>query len=529
MKRNETLRNITDKRLWVAASLVGALGMAACSPTTPDGTTCAEDMIDDVGNLSAGILGTTVDVNNVPVPAVRIYIPGTSVDVFSDANGRFEIAAETIGGAREVQLYTEKDGYPDKVIKVAVPGDMVADALIVLKAYTKWDEVDGAVGGEITDGQTTVTFKPGSFMDAETKQAVTGPVQVALVTYRPYDAADMRAAPGELIGTQIERDADGNPVLDGSGNPKLYTNQLFSSGMLDVLMMQDGRKLELIPGSPAGVLMSNIVEGTWDQDAVDRIKDEHPDEFTEDLLPKTALWHFNYDSGQWDRVEGTDWGIAAGTQSGYLSANAEVPEFSPANKDSIVSQYETTDSPIPTCVCKNVKHANGTENVRGSDITLTSRAYSYRYLVTVWNDGSTDKVLIAKVLETAFSRAQTDQQGNFCGTAIVDPYSKQGSVLIDSTKTYWPGRTQTNLASCQTNDTTNNCQYQDVDGDNDLDDDNDDKIDLENIVGFLGDTHYDKWTLALNGTRSCGAPESPSLPVECINEPTDPVTGTQPQ
>lgn len=529
-------RTTESVRLLLAASFVGAVGLSACNPSTPDGTTCAEDYIDDVGNLDAGILGMTVDVYNMPVPGVRVYIPGTSVDLFSDANGRFEVPAASIGGARDVLLYTERDGYPDKVQKVTVPGDMVADALIVLKAYANSDVFNAEEGFEINDGQSFVKFAPNALMDAETKAVVTGPVQVSLLTYRPYDESDMKAAPGELTGSMYERDADGNPVKNSDGTYKMYTEQLFSSGMLDVLLMQDGRKLELRPGYPADVNMTNIVEGTWDQDAVDRLKDEHPDEFSEDMLPKTALWHFNYTSGIWDRVEDSDWGIQPGTKDGFLSANAQVPEFSPANKDMIVSQYEEVVLPPTTCVCKNVKHANGTENVRGSDITLTSRAHSYRYLVTVWNDGSTEKKLIATVLETSFTRAQTDQQGNFCGKAIIEPNvpeaganANKGSVKIDSTKTYWPGRTMTNISDCQTKDTNNNCQYKDVDGDGNMDDNGDDKIDVENIVGYLGDTHYDKWTLALSGVRACGAPQSPSLPVQCINEPTDPTTGTQPK
>lgn len=514
------LQTFKSSSVVMALSISTLMGLSACTPTNTDGTTCAEDTFDDVGNLEAGIIGTTADNLGVPVPAVRIYIPGTSVDLFSDANGRFSISATELGGARSVKLYTEKSGYPDKVQEVAIPGDMVADALITLKAYSAYTEIDPAEGGTITDGVSKVDFPANAFMDAETKEVVTGPVEIGLVTYRPFDFGDMRAAPGALMGRY--------QTFNDDGQAETREGQLLSSGMLDVLMMANGRKVELRDGFPADVLFQNIVEGTWDQDAVDRIKDEHPDEFTDDLLPQTDLWHFNYDTGIWDRVEDETWKISAGSVAGYLNAKAQVPKFSPANKDVVVSQYEEVDVPVVTCVCKNVKHANGTENVRGSDMTLMSQAYSYRYLVTVWNDGSTDRTLISKVLETSFVRTTTDQQGNFCGNAIVDPYSLKGSVKIDSTKTYWPGRTVTNLSQCQTSDTQNNCQYQDADKDGDLDDDNDDKIDLENIVGFLGDTHYDVWTLALSGQRSCGAPESPSLPVECINEPTDPVTGQQP-
>ena len=41
----------------------------------------------------------------------------------------------------------------------------------------------------------------------------------------------------------------------------------------------------------------------------------------------------------------------------------------------------------------------------------------------------------------------------------------------------------------------------DTDGDGNLDDDNEDGIDPENIIGYLGDTHYDVWRKSRPGAR----------------------------
>lgn len=519
--------------------LAGTLGLSACTPRE-EGTSCAEANYDAVDSLEAGVLGTVVDPIGIPLAGVRVFVPGQAIEAFTDVNGRFNIAVEALkdivadsAGNKVIQIWTELDGYPDKVQEVSVPGDMVADVLIYLKKYEQTVVVDADGGETVNDGTSYVTFKPGAFMDAETGDVISGPVQISLLTYRPYVEEDMKAAPGQLMGSYQERSADGSLANNPDGSPMMRTNTILSTGMLDVLMMQDGRKLELRPGYEADVEMRDIVQGTWDQDAIDRFMDEHIDTFSEEeldrQLPKTDLWHFNYDSGIWDRVEGYQWDSMPGTKEGFLSARSLVPAFSPANKDAVVDQYETTDLPLVTCLCKNLKHGNGTQNVRGADIKLMSQAYAYKYLVTVWNDGSVDKSLISKELQTLVTNTRTDQQGNFCGNTIVDPYSQTGSAKVDSTKTYWPGRTMSNVQDCQIQDTTSNCQYQDYDRDGQLDDDKDGKIDLENIVGYLGDTYYDRWTVSLSGVRSCGSPQSPSLPVQCVNEPTDPVTGTQPQ
>lgn len=532
MQRNHSLSVLTT------FVLAGTLGLSACAPQE-EGTSCAEANYDAVDSLEAGVLGTVVDSIGIPLAGVRVFVPGKPIEAFTDANGRFNIAVESLAditadsaGNKSIQIWTEFDGYPDKVQQVSVPADMVADVLIYLKKYDQTEVVESEVGGIVSDGTSRVTFLPNAFMDAETGDVVTGPVQVSVLTYRPYVDEDMKAAPGELTGSYQERSADGTLATNPDGTPRMVTSTILSTGMLDVLMMQDGRKLELRPGYEADVELQDIVKGTWDQDAIDRFMDEHVDTFSEEdlerQLPKTDLWHFNYESGIWDKVEGYQWDSMPGTKEGFLSARSLVPAFSPANKDAIVQQYETTDLPLVTCLCKNLKHGNGTQNVRGADIKLTSKANAYKYLVTVWNDGSVDKSLISTEEQTLITNTRTDQQGNFCGNTIVDPYSQSGSAKVDSTKTYWPGRTMSNTADCQIKDTTSNCQYQDYDRDGELDDNNDGKIDLENIVGYLGDTYYDRWTVSLSGVRSCGSPQSPSLPVQCVNEPTDPVTGQQP-
>jgi hypothetical protein len=289
--------------------------------------------------------------------------------------------------------------------------------------------------------------------------------------------------------------------------------------MVDVGLYQDGRKLELAEGMPAHVTLANITEGDIDRQAIDSFNDTYADTLGRYTEPTIPLWHFNYDTTIWDRVEDEDWKMSNGTQEGYLNLDANVPAFSPANPDDppvVCTNSIDVVQPDTTCVCKNVKHANDTEAVRGSSISLLSRARAYTYLVTQCSNGASSRVLVGSRMQTWFQTTTTDGSGNFCGNAIIDPLSKKGSVRIDSTKTYWPGRLD-----------SEDIQYKDVDHDGSMDDDHDGKVDSENAIGYLGDTYIDVWTRALSGVRSCGAPDE-VIHVECQNEPTDPVTGSQP-
>ncbi len=504
----------------LAATSVLGFVLLSCGPVGTDSTSCAETIADDLGDLEYGIIGTVVDDLSMPIAGAKVFVPGTEIEQITDANGRFAIAAADLGGATTVQLWAEKDGYPDKVQEATIPEDYVADVVVVMKPYTATDVIVAEEGGTVSDGQGSVTFQPNSLMYEDTGELVTGPVEVSIVTYRPYVAEDMKAAPGSLYGVSPNRDDNGDPILDETGTPTYRTEPIMTFGMFDATMYQDGRRLELVPGKPATVVLENIVEGEHSPEKIAAFNDENRDVLEDYVEPTIPLWHFNYNNANWDLVEGYDWSIANGSEGGFLTLSAEVPEFSPANPDLppvVCTSSIDIVEPDHTCVCLNVRHANDVEPVRGSDITLWSRARAYVYLVVSCSDGSGSRTLVNTTMVTWFERTQTDQDGDFCGGAIVDPLSGQGSVRIDSTKTYWPGRVE-----------YQDIQYQDTEHDGELDDDGDGEIDPENRVGFLGDTHVDVWTRPLSGVKVCGPPEG-VINVRCINEPTDPVTGLQPE
>ncbi len=502
-----------------AASVLG-LVVASCGPSGSDETSCAETIADDLGDLEYGIIGTVIDDLSAPVAGAKVFVPGTEIEQYTDANGRFAIAAADLDGETTVQLWAEKDGYPDKVQEAQIPEDYVADVVMVMKPYTATDVIVAEEGGTVSDGQGSVTFQPDSLMYEDTGELVTGPVEVSIVTYRPYVAEDMKAAPGSLYGVSPERDDNGDPILDETGTPSYRTDPIVTFGMFDATMYQDGRRLELVPGKPATVVLENIVEGEHSADKIVAFNDENRDLLDEYVEPTIPLWHFNYNNANWDLVEDYEWNISTGSEGGYLTLAAEVPEFSPCNPDRppvVCTRSIDIEQPDRTCVCLNVRHANDVEPVRGSDITLWSRAKSYVYLVVSCSDGTGSRTLVNTTMVTWFERAQTDQNGDFCGGAIVDPRTKTGSVRIDSTKTYWPGRVE-----------TEDIQYRDTEHDGELDDNGDGQIDRENQIGFLGDTYVDVWTRPLDGVEVCGPPDG-VIHVRCINEPTDPVTGQQPQ
>lgn len=502
----------------LAVSVFGALG-SGCGPSTEG--TCAEATYNDVGNLTAGAIGLTVDDLGIPIPGVRVYVPGTSLEIFSDANGRFSIDPTLLKGATSVQVWAEKAGYPDKVQEAEIPADRIVDLVLVMKPFTNSDTIDAATGGSVSDGVTTVSVDANSLAVDGTTTPVTGPVEVSIVTYRPQSPDDMKAAPGKLEGKGQVRDDNGDPVLDASGNPVYNVDPIATFGMADVSFYdQYGNRLELLPGKPAHVVMENIVEGDIDQDAVDQFYADHKAELGDyKPEPSIPLWHFNYGNGNWDRVEDENFSEEAGTEGGYLTLSADVPEFSPCNPDRppvVCTRSIQIDLPVRSCVCKNVKNANDVENVRGSAITLLSRAREYVYLVVSCSNGSTSKTLVSSTMQTDFERTTTDDQGNFCGNAIVDPHSLKGNVRIDSTKTYWPGRLS-----------EQDQQYKDTDGDGSVDDDGDGKVDSKDIIGYLGDTFVDVWNLDLDGAKTCGPPDG-TLHVKCINQPIDPTTGNSP-
>lgn len=506
-------RNFKEPLALVAATMMG-VALAGCGPT--NGTTCAEATYEDVSNLEAGIIGMTVDDLGIPIAGARVFIPGTQVDLITDANGRFSIAAALLNGEEKVEIWAEKAGFPDKVLSVKVPGDSLADAIMVMKPYTGSDIIEALEGGTVTDGIAKVTFLPNSLKYVDNGELVSGPVEISVVSYRPDRYDEMEAAPGSLFGVTPERDGNGN--ITG-----FRTEPIRTYGMADVSMMQNGRQLELVEGKPATVVLENIVEGYFDEAANAAFNDTYRDFVKGADEPTIMLWHFNYETAMWDRVEGEDWTIRNGSEGGYLTLTAQVPEFSPCNPDDPpVVCNDTIDvvDPEEDCVCKNIKHANGVEPVRGAAISVYSRAWAYTYRVTTCSDGTSSRVLVSKRMQTSLTRATTDSNGNFCAPALWDVEdSSMRRADVYSVKTYFPGRLD-----------DEDKQYQVSGYAGALDDDGDGKIDAENMVGYLGDTHRDQWLrLNLGDLKACGPngnpPEGPGLEVECINDPVDPKTG----
>jgi hypothetical protein len=123
-----------------------------------DGPTPGKD--NDAFNIyDQSIRGTVVDTNGVPIPGARITVNGTSIEVYSDNNGTYNITNAPVG----IQtLFVSKDGYVSTADVVEVFYDQFTyfhSVLTPLGSATSIGPSGGVVYG--SDG-TIVTIPPGA-------------------------------------------------------------------------------------------------------------------------------------------------------------------------------------------------------------------------------------------------------------------------------------------------------------------------------------------------------------------------------
>jgi hypothetical protein len=310
-------RNLKTLALGIIACVIAIVACQKDFPSkggVPDPTVGA--------TISATVVGRIVNEQNQPVAGAIIKAGSTTAT--TDVNGEFRINNATVNDAAAF-VTAEKAGYFTGSRTFIARQNQKHYVEIMLLAKQTIGSINGTSGGTINLGNgSAITLPANGVVTANTGNAYSGNVNVAMTWINPTSTDLYRQMPGDLRGT------------DATG----AANFLQSFGMLGVeLTGSGGEKLQIATGKKANLKfpLPASIQGA---------------------APATiALWSFNDTTGLW-KQEGT------ATKSGnfYL---ADVSHFSFWNCDAgfplakftatIVTQ---TGQPFQHAVVR-IKRANG--------------------------------------------------------------------------------------------------------------------------------------------------------------------------
>jgi hypothetical protein len=237
-----------------------------------------------------GVVTTT---DGAPVPGVRVAIDGQ--EAVTDAAGEYVVPGVEVGShvisfahpdhvfvQRRLTLEQPEPGWlPQVLLPRGKPQRLQADRLTVVR-----------------EGPLTLEFEPGDLEFERDHAEVHGDVEIQVTVIDPRVRGHLDAAPAELEGVTVDGDQIG----------------LFSYGMLEVEMVQGGRKVQVRRGE--------TVKATMDVTAG----------YSLAAGAAIPMWHHDTMSGIWVQERGVDARVR--DQDGARLATAELPHFSAWNYDS---------------------------------------------------------------------------------------------------------------------------------------------------------------------------------------------------
>ncbi len=174
-------------------------------------------------------------------PLEGAVVRGQGLATVTDANGQYLL--EGVEPALGIVLSFDAEGYAEGYGRVDVYGWEVATRSATLLPLDGVDTFVASEGGTIEVDTVSVTFDPGTIVDAEGVR-YDGTVTVSVAHLDPH-TDDMRAAPGDL-----------SAIIKSGGNAKDEdtVGSLVSYGMASITLTDDdGEELNLAEGETAGV------------------------------------------------------------------------------------------------------------------------------------------------------------------------------------------------------------------------------------------------------------------------------------
>lgn len=298
---------------WITLSSL-CLIVGACDPDTVSEAELEADLpaspeLDELGTDLEGALleryrqrildspptemkGVVTALDGAPIAGVKVTIGDH--EGLTDAAGEYNIRGVMVGSyvvsfahadhvfvQRRLTIeHPEPAWLPQRLLPRSRPQRIDADALAVVR-----------------EGPLTLEFEPGDLEFERDHRAVHGTVDIALTVIDPRVLGHLDAAPAELEGLTAEGQQVG----------------LFSYGMLEVELSQDGKKVN-IRGSETVKATMDVTAGL--------------------MLPageSIPMWHHDIAAGIWAQERGVD--ATVQERGGVRLATAELPHFSAWNYD----------------------------------------------------------------------------------------------------------------------------------------------------------------------------------------------------
>ena len=326
----------SHRALPLGIALLACSTLAACTTTDdPFGA----DPADALALPGGAVRGLVRDTLGEPLAGVHVSAPGARFDgadaaAVTDAGGAFLLRG--LSPAAAIRLTFRHPDHAPAQQTLRVHDREVASAVVVLKRYGAVHVLQAAEGGLVTEGQVTVHFPAGGFVDGDGNAAV-GPLQVRLATL-DVSTPEAAAAPGDYVG----RTATGDSALT-------------SFGMARAEVTQAGQEVALAPGATVIVAM------------------EVPPSLTP-LLPDAGgdgqrgvpAWVFDEEQGAWVQT-GTGAVKESTAGGGRLVWTAEMPT---------TRLWYNCDAPQPsTCVRGRVTDCAG-NGIPGARVQVNGVSYT---------------------------------------------------------------------------------------------------------------------------------------------------------
>lgn len=317
---------------WITlSSICLVLGASACDTEAPEAELEAQlpapPELDELGtDLNAMLLqrytqrildspatqmmGIITSVDGTPIAGVKVKLGDH--EGLTDAAGEYTIDGVEVGSyvvsfehadhvfaqRRLVIEHPEPAWLPQRLLPRSQPQRINADALSVVR-----------------EGPLTLEFEPGDLEFERDHRAVHGPIDVSVTVIDPRILGHLDAAPAELEGMTAEGQQVG----------------LFSFGMLEVELSQDGKKVN--------VRRSETVKASMDV----------TDKFSLPAGDSIPMWHHDTATGIWAQERGLDAKVEE--RGGVRLATAELPHFSAWNYDKLA---DATCAPVVVPAIMNV-------------------------------------------------------------------------------------------------------------------------------------------------------------------------------
>lgn len=246
----------------------------------------------------ATLHGEVVDDAHSALVGVGVFDASGAQVATTDAQGRYEAQ---VARGRPVVLTLRRSDYTEQVVRLELAED-ATEGYAASMMQRREDPLyldDAAAGGEIVGAQgARLVFPPDALIDAESGQPVTGTVAVLMTPVDMSAARTSQAFPGEFRGLVPETGEAPN---------------IASHGVVEVELVQDGRRLQIAPGKTVTLDIPSPAAAEGE---------------------RVPLWSLDPATARW-RLEGE--GVVVSSASGNV-LRAEVGHFSWWNSDVVLGE-----------------------------------------------------------------------------------------------------------------------------------------------------------------------------------------------